>query len=80
MWTVKDNKKAPLFFEEMTIRKKSGKTCYFPKYIQDIITYVSNRKYIYMPGVFAEQLRKTYDKEPLHDTVFIYFMMLWQRL
>jgi len=74
MCTIQDDTTAPLFFEKLA--HKTGNTTKFPEYVCEIITNVPDRKYIYVPDVFAKQLRK--DKKCLHNIVFEYDQTYWK--
>jgi hypothetical protein len=74
MCTIQDDTTAPLFFEKLA--HKTNNIERFPAYVCEIITKVPDRKYIYVPDVFAKQLRK--DKKCLHNIVFEYDQTYWK--
>ena len=71
--TVQDDITAPLFFEQVAQADGADK---FPEYLQAIISTVPNRKYIYVPDVFAKQLRE--HKKCLHNIVFEHDTKWWK--
>jgi hypothetical protein len=78
---IDDNEEAPLFFERISHKQQSGTLTtapLFPDYLQDIISSVPTRKFIYVPKVFAKQLRKQYSTVPLHAQLFQFQHETWQ--
>lgn len=87
--TVDDDNDAPLFFEKITSAQVARKysqeeifkstTCTFPHYVQAIISTLPDRKYIYVPTVFAQELRKQCPEQaPLYSRVFEFHGSYWQ--
>jgi hypothetical protein len=75
---IDDHEEAPLFFEvyEKDIESNLTYTIDFPDHVQTIISNVPDRKIIYIPKVFAMQLRKQFS--PLYAQFFKYDNKVWK--
>jgi hypothetical protein len=77
--TVDYDENAPLFFEKVSsteLAKKSSTRHQFPAYVRAIISTIPDRKYIYIPKVFARELRK--ESRSLHTKVYKFDKECWQ--
>jgi hypothetical protein len=80
--TIDDDHDAPLFFEKMTSTQEARKSVQgelFPDYMQAIIGTLPDRRYIYVPTIFAKELRKQRQEQaPLYARVFRFADSNWQ--
>jgi hypothetical protein len=73
---LQDDNDGPVFFEKVPAKLNITATAPFPRYIEAIIIDVPDRTLIYVPKLFARELRKNYS--PLHAKNFQYENATWR--
>ena len=73
---LQDDNDGPVFFEKVPAKLNITTTAPFPTYIEAIISDVPDRALIYVPKLFARELRQNYS--PLYTKVFKYENATWR--